>query len=283
VSKAELTLKSLYGNLSRGQKCLADFLLANSQKVPSLSVQAIAKAGKVSAATVSRLARKLGYRTLGELKLELARESAPAPGYFYREIGAEDSEEELIEKVFLGNMKSLEDTLKMLDKTQLLAAVRRILQARSVVFLGIGSSGFIAREAAMRFSMLGLPAYAFTDASEMYFRCSTSGQRDVVIGISHSGRTVLTVRALELARTNGALTIGISNYLDSPLQAASSYFFCTSFPESRVQVTSLSSRIAQLGLVDALYLLAARFRKGSADYERINARMESLLRVPERS
>jgi len=283
MSKAELTLKSLYGNLSRGQRNLADFLLANLPKVPSLSVQAMAKAGRVSVATVSRLARKLGYRSLRDLKLELARESAPMPGYFYREIGAEDSDEELIDKVFLGNIKSLADTLKMLDKAQLLAAVRRILQARSVVFLGVGSSGFIAREAAMRFSMLGLPAHAFTDASELFFRASTSGQRDVVIGISHSGRTLLTVRALELARANGALTVGISNYLDSPLQAASLYFFCTSFPESRVRVTSLSSRIAQLGILDALYLLAARFRKGSADYERINARMESLLRVPERS
>lgn len=283
MAKAELTLKSLYRSLSQGEKHLADFILANVERVPALSVHMIAKAGKVSAATVSRLARKLGYRTLKDFKLELAREAAPPSGYFYREIRPEDSEDELIDKVFLGNVKSLEDTQKLLDKAQLAAAVRRITQAGSVVFLGIGSSGFIAREAAMRFSMLGLPAHAFTDASEIFFRTSTATEKDVVVGISHSGRTLLTVSSLETAKANRAVTIGISNYLHSPLQAASTYFFCTSFPESRVRVTSLSSRIAQLCLIDALYLLATRYRKSPVDYERVNARMESLLRLPERS
>ena len=87
---------------------------------------------------------------------------------------------------------------------------------------------------------------------------------------------------MELARENGAVTIGISNYLGSPLSKASAFFFCTSFPESRVRVTALSSRIAQLGLLDAMYLLAARLRRSPMDYQRINSRMEALLRLPER-
>ncbi len=134
----------------------------------------------------------------------------------------------------------------------------------------------------MRFSLLGLPAQALSDPSEVFFRAATAGQRDVAVGLSHSGRSLATVRALELARGGEALTVGIANYLRSPLHAASDFFFCTSFPETRVTVTALSSRVAQLCLIDAMYLLATRLRRAPRDYEQVNRRMESLLRLPER-
>ena len=283
MSRVELTLNSLYKKLSPVERRLADFILAARERVPSLSVRQIASGGAVSVAAVSRLVRKAGFAGLREFKLELARELAAPPAYFYKAIEAEDSDAELVTKVFLGNRQSLEDTLRLLDPAALAEAVRRMTRSRALLFFGVGSSGILARDAAMRFSLLGLPAQAVSDPSEVFFRASTARQRDAAIGISHSGRTLVTVRALELARSCGALTIGISNYLQSPLHAASSFFFCTSFPETRVTVTALSSRVAQLCLVDAMYLLATRFRRGSRNYEQVNRRMEGLLRLPERS
>jgi DNA-binding MurR/RpiR family transcriptional regulator len=281
MARVELTLHSLYPKLSPVEKRLVDFILAFPDKVPSLAVRQIAAGGSASVAAVSRLVRKAGFAGLREFKLSLAREAAAPPAYFYKAIGPEDTDAELVTKVFLGNRRSLEDTLELLDPAALAQAARLMCRARRLFFFGVGSSGFIARDAAMRFSLLGLPAQAPTDPSELFHRACTAGQRDVAVGISHSGRTRLTVRALELARAAQAATIGISNYLRSPLQAASGLFFCTSFPEARVTVTALSSRVAQLCLIDALYLLAARLRRGPQNYERVNRRMEGLLRLPE--
>ena len=283
MPKAELTIQSIYKSFSRVERQLADFIMAGRERIPSLSVREIAAAAGVSVAAVSRLARKVGFRNLKEFKLDLAREAARAPAYFYRAIEEGDSEAELVETVFRGNRRSLEDTLALLDKAALAAAVRRMAQARRLLFFGVGSSGFFARDAAMRFALLGFRAQVLTDPSEIFFHASTAGERDVAVGISHSGRTRITVQALELARAHGALTVGISNYLKSPLHAAASFFFCTSFPESRVTVTALSSRVAQLCLIDAMFLLATRFRKGPLDYDRINRGMEGLLRLPERN
>ena len=281
MPRVELTLQSLYPKLSPVEKRLADFILASRDKVPSLAVRQIAAGGSASVATVSRLVRKAGFPGLREFKLSLAREAASAPAYFYEAIGPGDTDAELVTKVFLGNRRSLEDTLELLDPGALAQASREMCRARRLVFFGVGSSGFIARDAAMRFSLLGLPAQAPSDASEILHQACTLGERDVAVGISHSGRTRLTVRALELARAARAATIGVSNYLKSPLHAASGLFFCTSFPEARVTVTALSSRVAQLCLIDALFLLATRQRKAPLDYERVNRRMESLLRLPE--
>ncbi len=105
---------------------------------------------------------------------------------------------------------------------------------------------------------------------------------DVAIGISHSGRTAITVEGLRVAREKGALTIGISNYPRSPLREASSLFFCTSFPENRVKVAAISSKVAQMCILDALYLLVARHKEGLWDVERINALTERMMRLKTR-
>jgi DNA-binding MurR/RpiR family transcriptional regulator len=102
---------------------------------------------------------------------------------------------------------------------------------------------------------------------------------DAVIGISHSGRSSITVEGLRISRERGGTTIGISNYLRSPLREASRFFFCTSFPETRVKVAALSSRAAQFCVLDALYLLSARHARSLLDVEKVNAVTERMLRM----
>jgi DNA-binding MurR/RpiR family transcriptional regulator len=73
----------------------------------------------------------------------------------------------------------------------------------------------------------------------------------------------------------------MSNYLKSPLHEKSSIFLCTSFPESRVEAAALSSLVAQLCLIDVLYLLVARYKAVSMKKaERLNAQVEEILRLP---
>ena len=104
----------------------------------------------------------------------------------------------------------------------------------------------------------------------------------MAIGISHSGRSAITVEGLRIAREKGALTIGISNYLRSPLRDACRIFFCTSFPENRVKVAAISSRVAQLCILDALYLLVARHKEGSGTWSAVNSLTERMLRLKTR-
>ena len=116
MSGASLKLKSLYNNLSKTERSLADFILANIERMPFLSVYEMAEAAHVSVATVSRLVRKVGYGNLKNFKVEIARDTASPNNYFYQQIKPSDSEDTLIDKVFLGNIKSLQDTLKILNK-----------------------------------------------------------------------------------------------------------------------------------------------------------------------
>ena len=82
----------------------------------------------------------------------------------------------------------------------------------------------------------------------------------VALGFSHSGNTADTVRYLQIAREAGALTVAITGSPDSPLALAADERLVSHARESRLRAGAMVSRIAQLALVDCLFLGVARER-----------------------
>jgi DNA-binding MurR/RpiR family transcriptional regulator len=276
-------IDSLYDTLGNAEKQVADYVAKHPDRVPLESVQEIARRADVSVATVSRLANKLGYGSLKEFKIQLAQQPPESISGMYEAIAPDDSDDQVVRKVFGGNIRSLEQTLEVLDEAALVRAAKAVAKARRVFVFGIGSSGNIARDAALRFSHLDMPAEALIESYDMVNRAARCGRDDVILAISHSGRSEIVVRAVELASANGAVTIGMSNYFKSPLHERAEIFLHTSFPETRVKVAALSSRVAQTCLIDALYLLTGRYRKvNTGTLDRLNESTERLLRLPDR-
>ena len=275
-------IRSMSSSLPAAERSVADYIEHNPERAPHRSVHEFARASGVSVASVSRFVRKLGFADFKEFKLELARETSGGVVSLFETVTPEDSDEDIARKVFLGDIRSLEDTLKMLSFPGLSQAAAALCRCRRAVFFGIGGSGYVAHDAALRFSYLDLQAEAYVDASQIILQALRLDEGDVALGISHSGRSAITVEATRLAREKGAITVGISNYPRSPLREACRIFFCTSFPENRVKVAALSSRVAQLCILDALYLRVARHKEGLWDVERANALTERMLRISPR-
>jgi len=76
---------------------------------------------------------------------------------------------------------------------------------------------------------------------------------DVAIGISHSGEAPDIAHALEVAKTSGATTIGIVNHTASPIAKAVKICLATSAQEMQAHGYPLGARVAQVGLIDALF------------------------------
>ena len=275
-------IRSLHASLPRAERRVADYILQNAEDAPRSSVQEFARRAGVSVASVSRFVRRMGFPDFKDFKLELARETGATARYIFEQITPRDTDEEIARKVFLGSIRSIEDTLKILPLADLAAAARAMAASRRLMLFGMGGSGDVARDAALRLSYLDFQAEGYIDGSQILLQAMRVRAGDVVIGVSHSGRSSITVEGLRIARDRGGVTIGISNYLRSPLREASRYFFCTSFPETRVKVAALSSRTAQLCVLDALYLLAARHARTGWDVEQVNALTERMLRIKPR-
>ena len=273
-----LTIKALYETYSGSERQLADYVLEHRDRIPLKSVYDLADDTGVSTATVSRFVKKLGFPAFKDFKVALARSSGGRGSEFYEILEEKDSPDEMVRKVFLGNIKSLEDTLSLIDTEQLIECARRICGCDRMLFFGIGSSGHIAHDSAMRFSLLGFSSSAHSDPTEILFRGATADKGDVLIALSHSGNTKITVEGCGEARKRGAVVIGIANYLESPLHKASDYFFCTSFPEQKVRFAALSSRTAQLSIIDSLFLLVSTRGEVTIDYWRVNDITDRFLR-----
>ena len=273
-------INSLHDRFSKAEKRIADYVLKEAEKAPFLSVYEFAQATKVSVASVSRFSQKLGYANFKEFKIDLAKESSSSIEALSQGIKPEDSEQEIIKKVFGGNIRGLEDTLQILDFAKLGKAAKIISASKRLVFFGIGSSGYIAQDTALRFSHLDIQTEAYIDSYQMLIQALRMKKNDVAFGLSHSGRSTITVEALKAAKNNRATTIGISNYLQSPLSDISDIFLCTAFHENHVRAAALSSRIAQLCLIDTLYLLVARNKKTPLKTKKLDIFTEELLRLP---
>jgi 6-phospho-3-hexuloisomerase len=92
--------------------------------------------------------------------------------------------------------------------------VNLILSSRDkkIFVMGAGRSGLVGRAFALRLLHLGYEVHIL---GETLMPSVSKG--DLVIAISGSGSTKLVMTAVEAAKYVGAMVIGITSYLDSPL------------------------------------------------------------------
>ncbi len=280
ISMADIivTLQTLLHDLPASEKRVAEYIIDHPGEVPFLSIHKLAEEGKTSVASVTRLAHRAGCGNFKEMKIQLARRIDSDVAAVFEGIQGDDSDETCIQKVFGGNIRSLQDTLRMVDLRELIRAAAAIGEAGKVLFIGVGSSGYIAGDASLRFTHLGLQTAAYREPIEMMLNASLLGTGDVLVALSHSGRTVITNSAAAAAREQGALTVGISNYPASPLAEGTDIFLCTAFSENLTRAAAVSSRTSQICILDALHVVTARRLSDRAFIDRANTLVEEKFR-----
>ena len=246
-------IRSRLPNLAVAERQVADWVLANSDKVVDSSMAQVALACGVSDTTVLRFCRAAGFKGYMDLKLSVARDMASPTQLVHEDIEEGDAPAVVVKKVFLSNIQALYDTLDVLDEGDLEKAVELMLAAERIFVIGVGTSNSIVHEAYNKFFRLGLNCHAQTDAYLQLMEASLMGPETVVIAISQSGSSTDPVITLEEATKHGAKAIVITGHADSPLTNFADVVFLTVSRESRGE--AIASRIAQMTIVDALYVV----------------------------
>lgn len=250
-----IRLREIEPELTEAEARVAKYLISHVDEVTSMSITVLAQRSATSEATVVRLCKKLHLRGYQELRLALAQDAGdPRLKAIHEDVGLDDGPGTLLGKVFAGAAKALNDTLDVVDERQLQRAISALQNAETISFFGIGASGSIAQDAYFRFMKLGLCCYALTESSSQLTRVATIGARDVVVAISHSGRSRDLVFAVEQARERGAFTIGITQFGQQPLVSACDVTLFTSSSETAFRTEAMASRIAQHALLDTLFI-----------------------------
>lgn len=261
-STIEAAASSLPPSLSR----IATAIREQPSIVIDMTINELAQECRTSVASVVRFCRAIGFSGYAALRMalatELGKEAAQfsARGAFGSEISDADTLQEAVSKLAALELLAIEETVARLDFDVLEAAITAIDGADRILLYGIGASQFVAEDLAHKLLRVGRNAHVLADPHEAVAATVLQTAPTVAIGFSHSGATIETVRFLETARRNGAATIAVTSAKDSPLARAADHALFTEVRESSFRAGAMVSRIAQLTLVDCLFVGVAKRR-----------------------
>ncbi|MEL0629466.1 MurR/RpiR family transcriptional regulator [Psychromonas aquatilis] len=262
------TLELIKKNLetfSKSERKVAEAILASPETAIHSSIANLAKTAEVSEPTVNRFCRRLNTKGFPDFKLHLAQSLANGTPYVNRNVNEDDGPEAYTSKIFESTMACLNAAKNGLDTNLINRAVDVLTQANKISFFGLGASSSVAHDALNKFFRFNIPVSCFDDIVMQRMSCINSSEGDVIVLISHTGRTKPLVEVAQLARENDAFVIALTEK-GSPLAEQSNLVLSLGVPEDTDIYMPMSSRIAQLVLIDVLttgFTLrrGAKFRK----------------------
>ncbi len=244
-------IQSQLEHLSKSERKVAEVILESPSQAIHSSIATLASEAGVSEPTVNRFCRSLDTKGFPDFKLHLAQSLANGTPYVNRNVDEDDSVEAYTSKIFESAMASLDHVRQSLDMATVNRAVDMLTQAKKIAFFGLGSSAAVAHDAMNKFFRFNVPVVYSEDIVVQRMSCMNGGADDVVVLISHTGRTKSLVELARLARENDALVLAITSR-GSPLAREASLALLLDVPEDTDIYMPMVSRLAQLTVIDVL-------------------------------
>lgn len=259
-----MQIRAALPQLRPSERRIGEFLLEDPVQAAALSMAQIAEKCETSTTSVVRFYTRIGFTRFQNLKhalmVEATREqvaNSTLPA-ISGDIDKNDTIEDIVDKVVVNGTLSISDTAEFLDLESLQKAVSLIGNAQRTEIFGVGASSVVAHDLHQKLIRIGYTALTWSDAHAAWTSAVTLDKQCVAIAISHSGQTEDCVEYLRLAQETGAHTVAITNYSKSSLAQYADIVLTTAAREPLFRSGALGSRIAQLVVVDCLFIGVAQ-------------------------
>ena len=238
---------------------MAHVVLGDPGGVAELTITALAEAAETSEATVIRFCRSLGLDGHRQLRLRAAQTAARQESGLDRQVAGGD--------IPVGGRYETHHRNRRLRRLPR-GPRHRALSGRRYVFDGGGSlgrggshrgvryrrSGFVADDLAQKLHRIGHTVFSWPDVHAGLTGAALLRAGDVAVGISHTGKTTDTVDFLACAAERGAHTVALTNHPRSPIATVAEHALITAARETTFRSGATASRIAQLTVIDCLFV-----------------------------
>lgn len=245
----------LYDQLFDAEKKIAKFILNHQKEVVDMTVSEVALASDVSVASVSRFCRKVGLKGFHQLKISLAQELVETygEGATSNDIRLDDIPQSL-QNILANKIEELKQTVNGINTEEFAKVLDCIQNAKRVQVIAVGNTIPVAIDAAFKFNELGIPTNAGTIWETQLSYAYTLGEGDVLIAISNSGESNKVFEAVEIANSNNAVTVGITNNPHSAIGEAVQYHITTATREKLFLDEFCFSRVSATTVIEIIFL-----------------------------
>ena len=265
-------LASRYSELTDGEKKIADYLITNLDEALSMSVHMLAQKSGVSVATIVRYAQHMGFDGYKAFRLHLAQRHAGREDFLLDFPDTSSNIEKHVSRVLLSSMETIRGTLEEMDYEALDKAAGLIKSANRILFFGTGTSNIVCNDAMLKYQRAGKTAYSAGDVYSAALILSNFTADDVLVTLSHSGSNADSLRVIQTAKKTGHKTVAVTSFVGSPIAKTADLVLCTKTRESPLHNISITSRIGQFAVMDALFMAYL-----TIDYHKCTEHNETIL------
>lgn len=282
MTNIEIRTQSIYDSLSKGEQKVADYFLHNKQSVFDLPIAELAQGAGVSKVTWVRFCKSIGFEGLKDMKRTLIseiREGVPSlteeeeqNPIMFRDIRQFDSVAQMAQSVRLASVNAIENTVKLLDLAVVDRVAEAILAASTVKLFAVGASALVAEDLESKLMRIGKNV-CFSRDLHVQLTCAANLKPDeLAFFISYSGHTTEVLESMKLAKAHGSCCVVLSKFGKNPLSQDADLQLSVTSPEVHHRSGAMSSRMAQLAVIDILFTAVA-----NKDYNRIEKCLENSL------
>ncbi|PSW19929.1 MurR/RpiR family transcriptional regulator [Photobacterium sanctipauli] len=253
---------SLHESFTPSARRISEFVMKKPADVTKFSIAELSQAVNAGEATIIRFCRTLGFKGFQDFKMELAIElsnqNQSEKSILDTDVTPNDHAELIGQKLQNTLNNVLTETLNLLNFESLEQVAEQIRQCNAVYFFGVGSSGITAEDAKNKFMRIGYNVDALTNNHFMYMKASLLKEGDLAIGISHSGNSAETTKAMQLAKEAGAKTVALTHNPRSSVCEYADWVLVNGNRQGQLQGDSIGTKITQLFVIDLIYTLLVK-------------------------
>jgi DNA-binding MurR/RpiR family transcriptional regulator len=261
MENIKLKIREKYMHMSKAEKRISDFILANAFHSLGMTAQDLANGSGVSAASIIRYVQNLGFDGLSSFKMALAAANSQDDDWNATVdpiINTQDSLQTLSGKLEGLINGATKDFFYQLDYEALEQAICKVRNARRIYLLGIGASMLPAYDLFHKLKRADYNADYYFDINMCVEFFHYIDARDLVIAFSYSGQSREILYSCQIARERQTPILAITRREESPLRRLADLSLLVPNQEAVVRIGAFTSLHTSLLMGDLLYLGAVQ-------------------------
>lgn len=213
-------ITSKYNSLPKNHRKIADYFINNFDKIPFENVQDLSKATGTSVASIVRFSQRAGFKGFNELRDAIT-------GSLQKELSSKQIfplfekhkiKEDLLTEVANLDIKNINDTLNLVERSTFNYVIERILKSERVFTAGLGISYLLAEILAYQLTQVGVSSGILNHTHTLFNEnILFLNPKDILIVFSFPPYSKETIEAAKFAQERKIDVIAITNQPAAPV------------------------------------------------------------------